>query len=149
MEAQSRPSSHSAVIGVAALFQRSGAVVGCMVSMSEIDYDTNSILSLKYVGNKNSSSITVGTNNILSFFPLRDLPIPSMASVLGNLNYYTYKYYQSDSRHTKHTRRMGNCTLALTAVVVLGAMGWLVGNCEYHSWNGLLSFCLSFFSLGT
>ena len=53
---------------------------------------------LNYVGNKNSSSITVGTNNILSFFLLRDLPIPSMASVLGNLSYYTYKFYQSDSR---------------------------------------------------
>ena len=59
-------------------------------------YDTNSILSLDYVGNKNSGSITVGTNNILSFFLLLDLPIPSMASVLGNLSYYTYKYYQSD-----------------------------------------------------
>ena len=33
---------------------------------------------------------------LLSFFLLLDLSIPSMASVLGNLSYYTYKYYQSD-----------------------------------------------------
>ena len=84
----------------AALFQRSRAVAWSR-STSEIMTQIRSILSRNYVGNKNSDFITVGTNKILPFFfPLRGLPIPSMASVLGNLSYYTYKYDQSDSRHT-------------------------------------------------